>query len=177
MNTMNSEKMSFAAFESLRKNLPEGLKISLKAYLHTLAYYESVKVISDEIRGEALRLFKPVVADSECGQVLGTVGEPITSWRDLFLANDVVSKAIYDYHNGKMAEKGYREDGGRCHVRVTENLLMRANRLLIEAAEPFTQMSYETLSRLSIAKFDKYTELLVALLVSCANEQAIDLNI
>jgi len=162
-----------------QENLMENGKVkaeiylAVKSHLMASAFLEIMRPVHEKICNEAIKKFKPVVADREHNRVSGTrrrqmVGEPINDWNHLYRADEELFAQMSQYHKEEMAKAGYTvEKPTHCPFLVAEHMQRETVRVLIDTMEPYTGISSE---KLWGDKRDKFLDLTLRLLVTlCEN--------
>lgn len=169
-----------STMEPLRKELPKEVISALRSYLYATAKVQLIKPISQKIKAEALKLFKPVFApfvfDGKAYPELDEkVGELISDYSDMDMASDEDCHRVFNYHRQKLIEKGFSAKKDCCPLLCAEQLQREAKALLIDLMQPYTGISRNSLYRTEDNQ--QYVELLIKLLCSLAVQQNVDLNI
>ena len=139
------------------KDITPGMKSSVRAYLMSRAYAETVREAIDKAYVKVLKDF-PIYEDLD---IRGISGDRIVTEKTMYLSTDKKTcKAIYDEIDSELRKAGLKPDDmpdDHCPALVAEEIQRQAERLVIETtAEMLGEEDF--LHRLICHGIDKYRE-------------------
>ncbi|MAD89045.1 MAG: hypothetical protein CMK64_05030 [Pseudoalteromonas sp.] len=153
--------------ELLKFEIPQNVLTSLQEVVMQRAFVDVIRPINEKVEAEALIKFKPqteVRLDSP--RSIDHVSRSITTFSDVYLADDETACKIYNFHLLRMHEEGFSVENGKCPFLCALAELCEKETRLINSLSPFTGIKAEDLTIVQNRK--KYLELTLNYLLPMA---------
>lgn len=128
-----------------------------KAIEPAVNVYLAARVVAELEREKCNAIQKKVLVS------MGYDCEPSRAWNVL---SDAEAARYYGYLDAAYAAAGYELEPGYCPALMAETAQTKAARALVDAAEPFMEVSADQVLCAGLDKYKKYIDLLVGLCVS-----------